>query len=191
MSIIILLLKSNFKNNHFSTLTDPQKTATYYEQVAVRSENKLLIIGRGDVGDKIQTNNITIILHQDDLPIQLSWWQEPEDLFRHIAEFNPDIIHVMGLDLPLHYRWLRKQVGKAPYILGQYTGEQIWPNIRIWMQQFGLRTANGFLFDDELAADLWLKRAAILPRQDLFKIKNLHRDPEFLAQVYLKILKSN
>jgi len=188
MSIVILFLHPNNKNDRFSSLTNHVKIAPYYEKVAVYSKKKLTIIRRSDVNYEFRTNNTTIVLRRDNFPPLLSWWQEPEDLFRYITTFNPELIHIMGLDLPLHFRWLRKQVGDFPYILGQYTGEQIWPNIKIWMQQFGLRTADGFLFEDKQVADIWLKRAAILCRQDIFKIKNLHRNPEYLAQVYALIL---
>jgi hypothetical protein len=187
MSIIILFLHS-IQNNNTITIRNNEKFTRFYERVAAYSERKLTIIRRADVNDIIHLKNVKVILRRDQFQSQLSWWQEPEDLFNYIATRNAEIIHVTGLDLPLHFRWLRKHVGVSPYILGQFTGEHIWPNIRIWMQQFGLRSADGFLFEDDHAADLWLKRAVVLPRQNIYKIKNLYRNPKSLAQVYLKIL---
>lgn len=190
MSILILPLNSSHNNSQSSLFTDTENLLCYYEQVALRSKNKFIVIRRSDVADKIESDNITLILFRDSLPRRLSWWQKPEELFQFVASFGARLIHMIGPDLPLHFRWLRHYIGADTYLLGHIRGERVWPNIRIWMQQFGHRTANGFIFEDDQAADLWLKRAVVLPRQDLFKIKNLHRNPQSLAQVYSKILRT-
>ena len=73
------------------------------------------------------------------------------------------------MDLPLHFRWIRRVLKENARIIAWHQDETVWYQRRLWLQQFGLRTVDGFLFNDLQEAGEWLKVAAILPRQELIE----------------------
>jgi hypothetical protein len=112
---------------------------------------------------------------KDRLPGQLRWWQEPGQVFDQAEKLNPDIIEISGLNLPLQFRLLRRQIGPQVLIIGQHCGEDFWPNQRIWLQQFGLRVADGFIFSDEKVYKAWLKASVVLKKQAFLILGATHR----------------
>ena len=116
----------------------------------------------------------------------LRWWQEPVEVFEHISEMQPDIIQVRGLDLPLQFRWLRRVVGNKIKIIGEHTGETIWASRNLWLQQFGLRVVDSFIFKNMKDVIAWTKASVILDKQPITEIKFSTKNPEAGAKSLLK-----
>ncbi len=124
--------------------------------------------------------DINLYLRKDEFPPILRWHQRPEEIFSLVKELNPDVIHAFSLGLPLHYRWLRKLLGPSVRLAAHHTGEHHWIQMKLWMQQFGLRVVDGFVFYQPEDALTWLKSAIILPTQRVISMKKgqnvVHRD---------------
>ena len=89
---------------------------------------------------------------------------------------------MFNLGLPLHFRWLRNLLPQKTKIIGHHTGEHIWIQLRLFLQQFGLRTADGFIFENLEDAEPWLKASVILPRQPVFEIPNGQTPAHIIAE---------
>lgn len=107
---------------------------------------------------------------KDEFESELRWWQNSEIVSEHIAKLNPDIVYVFGLNLPLHFRWLKHHLRTETIIIGQHCGENLWIQRNLWLQQSALRIVDGFVFDSQENANKWLKCAAILDSQPVFNI---------------------
>jgi len=132
----------------------------------------LNIVCRAGFNADHQHKNANIYLRQDDLPPVLGWHQRPDLIFDLLHELDSDIIHAFSLGLPLHFRWLRKLLGPDVYLIAHHTGERHWIQMKLWMQQFGLRVVNGFVFHHREDAQPWLKSAIILPAQTVISLEN-------------------
>jgi hypothetical protein len=127
--------------------------------------DRISLVCRAAIDSDQIHENINIHLRRDNLPHVLHWHQKPELLFDFLKEIDPDVIHAFSLNLPLHYRWLRKTVGPGVCLVAHHTGEHHWIQLKLWMQQFGLRVVNGFVFRYQEDTSAWLKSAVILPSQ--------------------------
>lgn len=155
--------------------------ASVYGKLADKTNLQLFVYQRAAESKRIQSNNITLIFEKDDFAEELRWCDNPVQLHQTVADLNPDIVHLYNLGLPLHFRWLRNLLPEKTKIIGHHTGEHIWIQLRLFLQQFGLRTADGFIFENMQDADPWLKASVILPRQPVFEIPNGQTPPELIA----------
>jgi len=122
---------------------------------------------------------------KDEFNRELRWWQNPEILNDYITKLNPNMIYIYGLDLPLHFRWLKHHVASNTIIIAQYCGEDLWIQKNLWLQQFGLRVVNGFVFASQKDAIPWRKCAAILDSQPVFEFDEFKNE---ISKVYNKLL---
>ena len=140
--------------------------------------DRLNIVCRAAVNADHRIQNINIYMRRDELPAVLKWHQRPDGIFKLLQTLNPDIIHAFSLGLPLHFRWLRRMFGDDVRLIGHHTGEHRWIQMRLWLQQFGLRVVDGFVFPCRNDAQEWIKAAVILPVQMLVSLDNGHRSVE-------------
>ena len=136
----------------------------------------------------LQTDNIDYTFIKDELESILRWWQEPEKVFQHIHDLNPDIIILRGLNLPLQFRWLRRIVGENTVIIGEHTGEDTWANRNLWLQQFGLRVVDGFIFKKVSESHPWTKASVILETQPITEIDLHSKDHQNTAKSLINFL---
>jgi hypothetical protein len=125
----------------------------------------------------------------DEFKSELRWWQEPESIFQVLADIHPDLIHVNGLDLPLQFRWLRRIVGDNVKIVGEHTGKTFWAQRNLWLQQFGLRVVDGFIFKSLEEAQAWIKASVILDKQPVIEIPSLTKNPKEAAKSLIEFYK--
>jgi len=142
----------------------------------------LSVVQRSPFNKKSSVNNIDYYFIPDEFEPILLWWQEPEPVFQLISKIKPDVIVVRGLDLPLQFRWLRRMTGDKIIIIGEHTGETIWANRNLWLQQFGLRVVDGFIFKNLKKSHPWTKASVILEKQSILEIDLHSKDPEKTAQ---------
>jgi hypothetical protein len=131
-------------------------------------------------------NDISYHFIMDEFESALRWWQEPESIFQLLADMEPDIIHVSGLNLPLQFRWLRRIVGDKIKIIGEHTGETFWAQRNLWIQQFGLRVVDGFIFKKIKDAHAWTKASVILEKQPIAEIDLFAMNPQETAKLMVK-----
>jgi hypothetical protein len=132
--------------------------------------SSIRVVQRAIFDKTINHNGIGYYFVTDEFQPLLRWWQEPVSAIEILAELKPQIIHVYGLDLPLFFRWLRRRVGEETIIMGQHMGEDIWANRNLWLQQFGLRPVDGFIFHHKDEERLWTRASVILSKQPIFEI---------------------
>jgi hypothetical protein len=132
----------------------------------------IFIIQRASKNFKVKKDNITRLYVKDSFESSLRWCDNPEDLNQIIGDLKPNIVHMFNLALPLHFRWLRNHLTNGTKIIGHHTGEGIWVQLRLFLQQFGLRAADAFIFDNLDYAQPFLKASVILPNQPIFEIHN-------------------
>jgi len=130
----------------------------------------LRIVQRATFNASKNFENVTYNFLKDEFDPTLLWWQEPITVIEHISKLKPDVILVRGLNLPLQFRWLRREVGKKIIIIGEHTGEPFWASRNLWLQQFGLRVVDGFIFQDLKKAHSWTKASVILDKQPIVKL---------------------
>jgi hypothetical protein len=155
---------------------------------------------RNNIYNNIIDNNIKVSIIQrsnnnftdgnkyyvkDEFEQELRWWQNPELLNEHISQLKPDLVYIYGLNLPLHFRWLRHYLATNTIIIAQYCGEDIWIQKNLWLQQFGLRVVNGFVFATKKDANSWRKCAAILDSQPVFELKEFKNE---ITDIYNRLL---
>ena len=149
---------------HFDYLID-DLFAEIYKNNFANKNIKISIIQRSN------KNSIEDNKHykKDEFDQSLRWWQNPEIFNDYIANLKPDIVYIFGLHLPLHFRWLRHHLNSDVIIIAQHCGEELWLQKNLWLQQFGLRVVNGFVFASQKDAIPWMKCAAILESQPVFE----------------------
>jgi hypothetical protein len=144
---------------------------------------KTSIIQRSDT-NSIEGNKHYI---KDEFDQSLRWWQNPEILNDYIAGLKPDIVYIFGLNLPLHFRWLKHHINSDVIIIAQHCGEELWLQRNLWLQQFGLRVVNGFVFASQNDAIPWIKCAAILESQPVFELEIFINEIEDIYKNFSKI----
>jgi hypothetical protein len=132
----------------------------------------IYVIQRASKNAQISKDNITTLYVKDSYGPNLRWCDNPEDLNQKIADLKPDIVHMFNLALPLHFRWLKNYLSNGTKLIGHHTGERIWVQLRLFLQQFGLRAADAFIFENIDEAKPFLKASVILPHQPIFEIPN-------------------
>ena len=125
---------------------------------------------------------------KDEFNHELGWWQNPEIMNEYIAKLNPDMVYIFGLNLPLHFRWLKHHISSHTIVIAQHCGEEFWIQKNLWLQQFGLRVVNGFVFISQKDAILWKRCAAILDSQPVFE---LHEFKNEVINIYNRLLDIN
>jgi hypothetical protein len=161
----------------------------FYLRLQQAGIEKVSIIQRAPFSQKMASDGITYYFINDEYKPRLRWCDKPVKVHTTAAGIEPDLIHVYGLNLPLHFRWLRKTVGKNVFLIGQHTGENIWLQRILWLQQFGLRVVDGFIFENQQQAKPYFKAAVILPRQSLSKIPGINKYAKKSANRLVRIYK--
>lgn len=161
-------------------------------ELSLLSDFSFSVVQRAAISGTFTEQNISFYLISDEFNTSLRWWQEPVSVFEKVAVLEPNIIQLEGLDKPLNFRWLRRMVGDEVKIVGCHNGEDIWAQRNLWLQQFGLRVADGFIFQKKSETEAWIRAAVILPRQPLF-ILNAYGSPdqneaEKLMHIYKELL---
>jgi hypothetical protein len=170
-------LKNNFKSSY---LLQP-----HFSKLSGIHPQSVSIVQRATFNATRIQENIGYYFVNDDFDPRLRWWQKPVPVFKLISKLQPDIIQIHGLDLPLQFRWLRREVGHDIKLVGEHTGEKIWANRKLWLQQFGLRVADGFIFKDKKDAVPWTKASVILNKQPIIEIPTAVEDAESTADSLL------
>jgi hypothetical protein len=159
----------------------------FYTTIKQSGVNKISIIQRAPFSTKKILSGITWYFINDEFDPVLRWCDKPVKINTTAAAIEADIIHIYGLDLPIHFRWLRKTTGEKTVLLGQHTGEKKWLQRILWLQQFGLRVADGFIFKNKKEAKSWLKAAVILPKQAAYTIADIDQYKKRAADRLVKI----
>jgi len=157
-----------------------------YEELVKESTDAISVVQRATFNSSTMVNRITYYFVRDEFESSLRWWQEPVPVFEQLSEIQPDIIQVAGLNSPLQFRWLRRIVGDNVMIIGEHTGETIWASRNLWLQQFGLRVVNGFIFRNIKDAQEWTKSSVILEKQPISEISISIKNPATTAKSLLK-----
>ena len=159
---------------------------TIYEELARGPGETVSIVQRATYNSINKLEKVAYYFVKDEFDAKLRWWQEPVTVLEHLSGLKPDIIHIHGLNLPLQIRWLRREIGDKIKIVGEHTGETIWAYRNLWLQQFGLRVLDGFLFKNMEDAQYWIKTSVILEKQPVVEIALSTRNPETTAKSLLK-----
>lgn len=155
-------------------------------ELSKNSKDNIHVVQRATFKSTKKVKNIEYHFIKDEFEPKLLWWQEPVAVIEHISAIKPDLIIVHGLNLPLQFRWLRRQVGDRVKIIGEHTGETIWANRNLWLQQFGLRVVDGFIFKTINDSFEWTKASVILERQPIAEISLFSKNPEATSKSLLK-----
>ena len=145
----------------------------------------LRIVQRAIFNAKKIYENVAYNFLKDEFDPSLRWWQDPVAVIKHVSKLKPDVVLVRGLNLPLQYRWLRREVGEKIKIIGEHTDEKIWANRNLWLQQFGLRVVDGFIFKDLKTARSWTKASVILDKQPIAEIALSSKDTKTTSQAVI------
>lgn len=163
-----------------------------YKELAQNLKENISIVQRASFNAIKKSENVEYYFIKDEFEPTLLWWQEPITVFEQMSELNPDIIHVHGLNLPLQFRWLRREARDKTKIVGEHTGDTFWANRNLWLQQFGLRVVDGFIFKDMKDAHSWTKASVILEKQPIVEIalstKNSKATTKSLLKFYNELL---
>jgi hypothetical protein len=174
MKIVII---DHFKSNGRIDADSPLTIKIQWLVEMLRQDSSTInpdiyIIQRSSKNNQTKKDNITTLYVKDSFESHLRWCDNPEDLNQIIGDLKPDIVHMFNLALPLHFRWLRNHLSNGTKLIGHHTGERIWVQLRLFLQQFGLRAADAFIFDNLDNAQPFLKASVILPHQPIFEIPN-------------------
>ena len=161
----------------------------FYSHLKQSGIDKISIIQRASFSNKTVLSDINFYFIKDEFDPELRWCDKPLKVHTTAAAVEPDMIHVYGLDLPIHYRWLRKTIGEKIILYGQHTGEKKWLQRILWLQQFGLRVVDGFIFKNDKDAKPWLKAAVILPNQPICLVPGIDKNRKKAAEQLVKIYK--
>jgi len=156
-----------------------------YEKLAKESVRMISIVQRTTFNATNKLEKVDYYFIRDEFEAKLRWWQEPVTIIEQLAALKPDIIQVQGLNLPLQFRWLRREIGDKIKIVGEHTGEKIWANRNLWLQQFGLRVVDGFIFKNMKDAQPWTKASVILEKQLISEISFGSKDTEITTKSLL------
>lgn len=157
-----------------------------YEELSNGLRESISVVQRATFDATTTVEEVSYYFVSDEFPPSLRWWQEPVPTFELLSEIQPDIIHMSGLNLPLQFRWLRRMVGDKIKIVGEHTGESIWASRNLWIQQFGFRVVDGFIFKNMKDAQSWTKASVILERQPIAEIALSSKNFEAIANSLLK-----
>jgi len=188
MNIVFLYL--NYESdifNHQDYFNSHPNLHALHKLIKQRPDSDISVIQRATFKSTPVVDGVQYFFTVDEYSARLRWWQEPRSSIAIIKNLKPNIAHVPDLNLPLQFRWLRRQVGNDVAIIGEHTGETIWANRKIWLQQFGLRVVDGFIFTSESDKNLWIKTSVILPRQTIYLIPQLKSDIQKTVQSLLTI----
>jgi hypothetical protein len=180
-----MLIESDF-NDPESYIYSSHIPQTFLRELQGNHSFKISVIQRATFTENTEIEGISFSFMKDEFPGNLRWWQEPESTLQHLAALKPDIVHVKGLNLPLQFRWLRRMVGDTTVIVGEHTGEDFWAQRNLWLQQFGLRAVDGFIFKNPEDANLWRKTSLVLEHQPLIEISSLKSDHATTAEKLIK-----
>ena len=169
-----------------SYLKESHLPLNLYQDIRNTYSIDLSIIQRALFSTSTIVDDISYYFISDEFKSELRWWQEPESTLQAVAKSNPDIIHVIGLDLPLQFRWLRRIIGEKVIIIGEHTGKTFWAQRNLWLQQFGLRVVDGFIFKNISDAQAWIKASVILERQPFITIPSLNKNIKDSAKSLIK-----
>lgn len=161
----------------FSNLPQP-----LFEKLTKGFPEVISVVQRATFNEMTKSEEVNYYFVKDEFESSLLWWQEPVSVIEQISELKADIIHVHGLNLPLQFRWLRREVGDKIKIVGEHTGESFWANRNLWLQQFGLRVVDGFIFEDMEVAHSWTKASVILEKQPVANISLSNKNPKTAAK---------
>ncbi len=173
-----------------SYLNKNSKLHDLYVELIQSGLQSVSIIQRSVFEKSVSTDRINYYFLKDGFAPRLRWWQEPERAIELLKSLKSNIIHVFGLDLPLQFRWIRRVVGEKCLIIGQHTGELTWANRNLWLQQFGLRVVDAFIFERNSDSNPWLKASIILPRQPVFELEHFLKKPTKNAKTLKDIYNS-
>ena len=113
---------------------------------------------------------------KDEFDLELKWWQNSDILNNYIGQLNPDMVYIFGLNLPLHFRWLKHHISQNTILIGQHCSENTWIQRNLWLQQSALRVVDGFVFKSKKDANPWLNCAAILESQTIFEVDDFRNN---------------
>jgi glycosyltransferase involved in cell wall biosynthesis len=105
-------------------------------------------------------------------------WQHPWQLYRQVRRLAaqkqqaaiPVVIHFNGLLFPLQVGVLRRLPPPACPLVVQHHAERPWPAYSYFLQRWGLKNANAFLFTARSLADIWLEAGLISPNQPIYEV---------------------
>ena len=180
-----MLIESEFKDMESYTHSS-QLPQTVLGKLQDSHSFNISVVQRATFNKNIELDGVSFNFIKDEFPGNLRWWQEPESIIQSIADIETDIIYVRGLNLPLQFRWLRRIVGGDIVIIGEHTGEDFWAQRNLWLQQFGLRVVDGFIFQNLDVAKLWKKTSLVLENQPVIEITSFSENPENTAEMLVK-----
>ncbi len=179
---VVILKYSSEHDNFINTYSEIAESANFNISLVQRSKKNL-----ANTDGKLKEHYL-----KDEFGVNLLWWQNPELVNEFVGSLNPDIVHILGLNLPLHFRWIKHYVPENTKLLGEHTGENLWPQNNLWLQQFGLRVVDGFIFSSKKVAEPWIKCAAILKKQPVFDATvNSDSYSKNLCKIFLNLMKGN
>ena len=157
-----------------------------YAELAKGLPEQISVVQRATFTATIMLEEVAYYFVKDEFESSLLWWQEPVTIFEQLLDIQPDIIQISGLNLPLQFRWLRRIIGEKIKIIGENKGEPIWASRNLWLQQFGLRVADGFIFKNINDASSWTKASVILEKQPIADFSLSSENPEADAKLLIK-----
>jgi hypothetical protein len=146
------------------------------QQMAIPVDTEIELVSRAGFDGKDLSGGIQYHFINDYLAPRLRWWEEPEKLFQATALLRPNLVHIIGLEGPLDPRRLRRYLNPECIIVAEHHGEEQWIQRHLWLQQFGLRAADAFVFGDESAISHWKKSALVLERQPVLLLNPVQPD---------------
>jgi hypothetical protein len=170
--VIINYLKENGVVENDSPLVKKVNWLSQLLRTEIIDNPEIYIIQRSSEDNRNKEDDIIKYFVKDGFGSYLRWCDNPEELHQLIAEINPDVVHMFDLGLPMQFRWLKNHLNNGTKLIGHHMGERIWVQLRLFLQQFGLRAADAFIFDDMEYAKPYLKASVILPHQPVFEIAN-------------------
>jgi glycosyltransferase involved in cell wall biosynthesis len=108
----------------------------------------------------------------------LRGWQHPWQLYRQVRRLAtqkqqaavPVVSHFNGLLFPLQVGVLSRLLPPACPVVVQHHAEKPWPARSHFLQRWGLKNADAFLFAARALADIWLEAGLISPNQPLYEV---------------------
>jgi glycosyltransferase involved in cell wall biosynthesis len=82
----------------------------------------------------------------------------------------PVVIHFNGLLFPLQVGVLSRLLPPGYPLVVQHHAERPWPARSHFLQRWGLKKADAFLFAARTLADIWLEAGLITPDQSLYEV---------------------
>lgn len=140
-------------------LLDRFRTLTGWAEGLQGAGARVSVLQRFTVDGTVVRHGIAYRTVGDRLRPHPALWQLPGRLHRVARSLAPDLIHVNGLLFPLQLRALARAVPGAA-LVAQHHAESPFGGWLGWLQRWGLRAADGFLFVTEEQARAW---RAILP----------------------------